>query len=151
MAARPRRPVRPADHGRLPGLLRFLRGAAAARLVGSLRPGLRLRALGRSAHLAGRHGGSHRRRAGMLSDRAIGGGSKIRWEINRKRFHPVFVIALLLSIIGVFTFISGFGGILGIIKAYEQDQEAFVGRGWLLVLAWPRAVLTFIPIVIADH
>jgi hypothetical protein len=76
-------------------------------------------------------------------------GSKTRWEINRKRFYPVFVIALLLSIIGVFTFISGFGGILGIIKAYEQDQEAFVGRGWLLVLAWPLAVLTFITIVIA--
>jgi hypothetical protein len=77
------------------------------------------------------------------------GPAKTRWEINWKRFYPVFTIALLLSIIGVISFISGFGGILGIIRAYEQDQEAFVGKGWLLVLAWPLAVLSFITVVIA--
>jgi hypothetical protein len=75
--------------------------------------------------------------------------SKTRWEIDPKRFYPVFAIALLLSIIGVVSFISEFGGVLGIIKAYEQDQEAFVGKGWLLVLAWPLAVLSFITIAIA--
>jgi hypothetical protein len=75
-------------------------------------------------------------------------GVKTRWEIDRKRFYPVFAIALLLSIVGVISFIAEFGGILGIIKAYEQDQEAFIGKGWLLVLAWPLAMLSFITIAI---
>jgi hypothetical protein len=76
-------------------------------------------------------------------------GSKTRWEIQPKRFYPVFAVALALSIVGVISYISAFGGIFNLMKAFELDQEAFVGKGWLLVLAWPLAVLSFITITVA--
>ena len=73
--------------------------------------------------------------------------SPTRWEIDRKKFYPVFAFALACSIAGVTTFIWLLGGIQGMIEAYENNQEAFVGKGWLLVFAWPLAILSFIVVV----
>jgi hypothetical protein len=75
--------------------------------------------------------------------------SMIRWAINRKRFYPVFALALALSVLGLATYLWELGGISGVVEAYENNQEAFVGKGWLLVFAWPLAVLSFIVIVYA--
>ena len=75
--------------------------------------------------------------------------SAIRWQIDRKRFYPVFALALVASVVGVATYLWELGGISGVVDAYENNQEAFVGKGWLLVLAWPLAVLSFIVIVYA--
>lgn len=69
------------------------------------------------------------------------------WEINRKRFYPLFAVALVCSAIGVASFLWQLQGISGLIEAYEDNQVAFVGKGWLLVLAWPLAVLSFIIIL----
>lgn len=71
------------------------------------------------------------------------------WEIERKRFYPIFALALALSAGGVSYFIWQFGGPSGVVEAFESNQEAFVGKGWILVLAWPLAVLSFIILVFA--
>jgi hypothetical protein len=73
--------------------------------------------------------------------------SQTRWEINRKKFYPTFAFALALSMAGVTTYLWQLGGISGVVEAYEKNQEAFVGKGWLLVFAWPIAVLSFIVVV----
>jgi hypothetical protein len=73
--------------------------------------------------------------------------SPTRWEIERKRFYPVFAAALLISAAGVTTYLWQMGGILGEVEAYEGNQAAFVGKGWLLMLAWPLAILSFIVFV----
>jgi hypothetical protein len=73
--------------------------------------------------------------------------STTRWEISRKKFYPAFAIALACSIAAVVTFLWQLGGIAGLIDAYEYNPDAFVGKGWLLVLAWPLAVLSFIILV----
>jgi hypothetical protein len=75
--------------------------------------------------------------------------SAIRWQIDRKKFYPVFALALTSSVAGVATYLWELGGISGVVEAYENNQEAFVGKGWLLVFAWPLAVLSFIVIVYA--
>lgn len=73
--------------------------------------------------------------------------SKSRWEIDRKRFYPIFASALLLSAAGVIAYLWQLGGIMGEVNAFESNQEAFIGKGWMLVLAWPLAVLSFITVV----
>jgi len=75
--------------------------------------------------------------------------SRKRWQVNRKRFYPLFTLALLLSTIGLAAFLWQLQGISGLIEAYEENQVAFVGKGWLLVFAWPFAVLSFIVLVFA--
>jgi hypothetical protein len=75
--------------------------------------------------------------------------SRVRWLINRKRFYPIFFIALCSSITGLIAFLWQLGGISGMVEAYEENQLAFVGKGWLLVFAWPLAVLSFIIVVFA--
>jgi hypothetical protein len=75
--------------------------------------------------------------------------SVTQWVVNRKRFYPVFALALASSVAGVATYLWELGGISGVVEAYENNQEAFVGKGWLLVFAWPLAVLSFIAIVFA--
>jgi hypothetical protein len=72
-----------------------------------------------------------------------------RWQMDRKRFYPIFALALASSVAGVTTYLWELGGISGVVDAYENNLEAFVGKGWLLVLAWPLAVLSFIIIVYA--
>lgn len=74
--------------------------------------------------------------------------STARWEISHKKFYPVFAIALACSIIAVAAFLWELGGITGLLNAYEYNPEAFVGTGWLLVFAWPLAVLSFIILVV---
>ena len=74
--------------------------------------------------------------------------SPTRWEINRKRFYPVFGVALLTSVAGVTAYLWQLGGILGEVEAYEGNQAAFVGKGWLVMLAWPLAILSFIVLVV---
>ncbi len=69
------------------------------------------------------------------------------WEIDPRKFYPVFALALACSIAAVATFLWELGGITGLLDAYEYNPEAFVGKGWLLVLAWPLAVLSFIILV----
>jgi hypothetical protein len=78
---------------------------------------------------------------------AITKPSPTRWEINRKKFYPIFALALSLSIAGLATFLWQLDGIFGVVEAYEENQLAFVGKGWLLVFAWPLVVLSFIIVV----
>jgi hypothetical protein len=73
--------------------------------------------------------------------------STTRWEISPQKFYPVFAFALFCSIAAVATFLWELGGFTGLLDAYEYNPEAFVGKGWLLVLAWPLAVLSFIILV----
>jgi hypothetical protein len=73
--------------------------------------------------------------------------STTRWEISLKKFYPAFAIALTCSVAAVITFLWQLGGIAGLLDAYESNPDAFVGKGWLLVFAWPLAVLSFIVIV----
>lgn len=82
-------------------------------------------------------------------DRAFGAAvpPSIPWEINRKKFYPLFATALICSTFGLAVFLWQLEGISGLIEAYEENQVAFVGKGWLLVLAWPLAVLSFIVVV----
>lgn len=75
--------------------------------------------------------------------------SGVQWEINRTRFYPVFACALVLSIAGATALLWQLHGISGMVEAYENNQEAFVGKGWLLMFAWPLAILSFIVIVFA--
>src|SRR5437868_1302172 len=75
--------------------------------------------------------------------------SQKHWQVNRRRFYPLFTFALLLSAIGLGAFLWQLQGISGLIEAYEENQVAFVGKGWLLVFAWPFAVLSFIVLVFA--
>jgi hypothetical protein len=75
--------------------------------------------------------------------------SPTRWEIDDKRFYPVLALALTLSVVGTVTYLSQLGGILGEIEAFESDRAAYVGKGWLLMLAWPLAILSFIVLVFA--
>jgi hypothetical protein len=72
-----------------------------------------------------------------------------RWVIDSRRFYPVFAFALALSVAGAVIYLSQLGGILGEIEAFESDKAAYVGKGWLLMLAWPLAVLSFIVLVFA--
>ncbi len=73
--------------------------------------------------------------------------SATRWELDRTRFYPIFALALCSSIIGATMFIWQLNGIAGIIEAYENNQEAFIGKGWLLLFAWPLVILSFIIII----
>ena len=74
--------------------------------------------------------------------------SVTRWEINRSRFYAAFAISLACAIAAVVAFLWQLGGIEGLLDAYESNPDAFVGKGWLLVLAWPLAVLSFIILVV---
>jgi hypothetical protein len=73
--------------------------------------------------------------------------SAMRWEIDSKRFYPVFAFVLVLSIAGMLAFLWQLGGVSGIVESLENNREAFVGKGWLLIFAWPLAVLSFIVVV----
>jgi hypothetical protein len=73
--------------------------------------------------------------------------STMRREIQPKRFYPVFAFAITLSIAGVAILLWQMKGIPGMVEAFENNQEAYAGKGWLLVLAWPFAVLSFIFLV----
>lgn len=70
--------------------------------------------------------------------------SSSRWEFSGKKFYPFATLALACSTAGVIAFLWQFGGIPGMIRDFEHDLPAFVGKGWLLVFAWPLAVLSFI-------
>lgn len=69
------------------------------------------------------------------------------WQINGHRAYPLFALALALSAVGLATFLWQLQGVSGLIEAYEENQAAFVGKGWLLVFAWPFAVLSFLVLV----
>jgi hypothetical protein len=75
--------------------------------------------------------------------------SNVRWELDSKKFYPIFALALCISCVGATVFIWQLNGISGVIEAYENNQEAFLGKGWLLLFAWPLVVLSFIIIVYA--
>jgi hypothetical protein len=66
------------------------------------------------------------------------------WELDPKRFYPVFGIAWLFSAGGVAYFMWQFNGLYGVVEAFETDKLAFTGKGWLLVFGWPLAILSFI-------
>jgi hypothetical protein len=79
--------------------------------------------------------------------------SLTEWRFNRSRFYPLFALALALSALGLAAFLWQLQGVSGLIEAYEENQVAFAGKGWLLVFAWPFAVLSFIVLVfvLTDH
>jgi hypothetical protein len=71
------------------------------------------------------------------------------WEFEAKKFYPVFTFFLVLSVLGVAAYLWQLGGISKEVEAFESDPAAFAGTGWLLVLAWPLAILSFIIFVMA--
>ena len=73
--------------------------------------------------------------------------SPTKWEIDRKKFHLFFSLATVCSIAGVYTFFSVLNGIPGMVKSFEENLQAYTGKGWLLVLAWPLSVLCFIILI----
>jgi len=82
-------------------------------------------------------------RLGVWTDKALDDtlGNQCR------KFYPAFAIALACSLAAVIAFLWQLGGITGLLDAYESNPDAFIGKGWLLVLAWPLAVLSFIILV----
>ncbi len=75
--------------------------------------------------------------------------STVSWEIDGKRFYPIFGFAWCLSAGGIAYFFWQFNGFFGVVEAFDTDKTAFVGKGWLLVFGWPLAVLSFIILVFA--
>ena len=73
--------------------------------------------------------------------------STMSWKIDRKRFHFFFSIALVCSVAGVYAFFSLLNGIPGMVKSFEENLQAYTGKGWLLVFAWPLSVLCFIILI----
>lgn len=73
--------------------------------------------------------------------------SHTQWQIEPARFYSLFCIALVSSIVGTAALLWQLNGISGMIRSYENDPDAFTGKGWLLVFAWPLAVLSFIVVV----
>jgi hypothetical protein len=69
------------------------------------------------------------------------------WKFDRKRFHLFFSLALGCSLLGVYAFFSRLNGISGMVKSFEDNLQAYTGKGWLLVFAWPLSVLCFIVLV----
>src|ERR1700722_18294802 len=73
--------------------------------------------------------------------------SPAKWEIDKKRFHFFFFLALACSVAGVYAFFSVLNGIPGMVKSFEENLQAYTGKGWLLVFAWPLSVLCFIILI----
>jgi hypothetical protein len=69
------------------------------------------------------------------------------WKIDRKRFHFFFSLALVCSVAGAYAFFSDLNGIPGMVKSFEENLQAYTGKGWLLVFAWPLSVLCFIVVI----
>ncbi len=67
-----------------------------------------------------------------------------RWVPDPERFYPIFALALALSVIGVTSYLWLLGGISAEVESFESHSTTYVGKGWLLTLAWPLAVLSFI-------
>lgn len=70
-----------------------------------------------------------------------------RWKIDKGRFHFFFFLALACSVAGVYAFFSRLDGISGMVKSFEENLQAYTGKGWLLVFAWPLSVLCFIILI----
>jgi hypothetical protein len=70
-----------------------------------------------------------------------------RWKIDKRRFHFFFFLALACSVAGVYAFFSRLDGISGMVKSFEENLQAYTGKGWLLVFAWPLSVLCFIILI----
>jgi hypothetical protein len=73
--------------------------------------------------------------------------SSASWKIDKRRFHFFFSLALACSIAGVYAFFSRLDGIPGMVKSFEENIQAYTGKGWLLVFAWPLSVLCFIILI----
>jgi hypothetical protein len=73
--------------------------------------------------------------------------STTSWKIDKKRFHFFFSLALVCSVAGVYAFFSRLEGIPGMVKSFEENLQAYTGKGWLLVFAWPLSVLCFIILI----
>jgi hypothetical protein len=70
-----------------------------------------------------------------------------RCVLDHKRFYPVFAFAITISAIGASGYLWLMGGISGEVESFESNKTAYVGKGWLLTLAWPLAILSFIVLV----
>lgn len=70
-----------------------------------------------------------------------------RWEINQRKTYPFFAFGLLLSVAGTVAFLWQLNGLAGLVHSFESDPEAFAGKGWLLIFAWPMSILLFIAVV----
>jgi hypothetical protein len=69
------------------------------------------------------------------------------WEINQRRPYPFFAFGVLISVAATVAFLWQLNGVAGILRAFESDPDAFVGKGWLLVFAWPTVILSFIAMI----
>lgn len=73
--------------------------------------------------------------------------STTSWKIEKRRFHFFFSLALAASVAGLYAFFSVLNGIPGMVKSFEENLQAYTGKGWLLVFAWPLSVLCFIILI----
>jgi hypothetical protein len=73
--------------------------------------------------------------------------STTTWKIDKKRFYFFFSLALACSVAGVYAFFFRLDGIPGMVKSFEENLQAYTGKGWLLVFAWPLSVLCFIILI----
>ncbi|MGH9862829.1 MAG: hypothetical protein ACRD35_05330 [Candidatus Acidiferrales bacterium] len=72
--------------------------------------------------------------------------ARLKLEINPKTFPLVVLYTLALSILGQLYFLWQVGGFEGLIRLKETDPEAFLGKGWLLLFAWPMTIVSFIAV-----
>ena len=74
--------------------------------------------------------------------------SKKCWKIQTARFYPLSFLALVASCAGVASFFWLFDGISGLVDTFERNPQAFSGKGWLLVFAWPLAMLSCLVLIV---
>jgi hypothetical protein len=69
---------------------------------------------------------------------------KEKWTVEYRFAAPILVLACIISAGSQIYLLAQFGGVEGIISAYERNIEAFAGKGWILVFSWPLSVLCVI-------
>jgi hypothetical protein len=71
-----------------------------------------------------------------------------RRQFDPDKLLPVFGGGMAVALAGLLYLYSEMGGVSGLISAYEDYKDAFVGKGWLLVFAWPLSVLSVITLTV---
>lgn len=74
--------------------------------------------------------------------------SASHWYIQKAKFYPLALLTLIASVAGVAIFFWQLDGLQGMVDAFESNREAFAGKGWLLIFAWPLAVLSYLILIV---
>lgn len=73
--------------------------------------------------------------------------SKLHWKIVPDLYFTIVGSTMAVSLVGQGILLWLLGGMQGMIFAFETDKQAYEGKGWLLVFAWPMAILATMVIV----